>query len=83
MFRRMTATNKTNPRVNQVASPLSKITYNGANTSTKVLASLRASPIISAVYFFSIKEALFEAEIGSIFGEGLQFTTNLPGKGVF
>jgi hypothetical protein len=59
MIRRMTATNKTNTRVNQVALLLSKITYNGANTSTKVPASLRASPIISAVYFFSIKEVLF------------------------
>lgn len=72
MIRRMTATNKTNTRVNQVALLLSKITYNGANTSTKVPASLRASPIISAVYFFSVKESIFETGIQRQFlGEDL------------
>ncbi len=45
-----TATKSTKQSVNQLASLFSKITYKGAKTSTKVPASLSASPTISAVY---------------------------------
>jgi hypothetical protein len=52
------ATSKTRQSVNQLASLFSKITYRGANTSTKVPASLSDSPIISSVYFFSLNRLL-------------------------
>src|SRR5258708_5491724 len=45
-----TATKRTRQSVNQLASLFSKITYRGAKTSTRVPASLSASPTISAVY---------------------------------
>src|ERR1700683_3961510 len=44
------ATKRTRQSVNQLASLFSKITYRGAKTSTRVPASLSASPTISAVY---------------------------------
>src|SRR5438477_5826264 len=46
-------TAKTFPSVLQLALLPSKITYRGANTSTSVPASRKASATISAVYFFS------------------------------
>src|SRR6266404_97778 len=51
-------TAKTEHSVIQPASLFSKITYRGANTSTRVPASLSASPIISSVYFFSLNRLL-------------------------
>jgi hypothetical protein len=53
-----TATKRVRQSVNQLALLFSKITYRGAKTSTRVPASLSASPTISAVYLCSANRLL-------------------------